>query len=59
MSGMISRGEVALILQAGLLLPQYFTSVIITIILTTLIAPPMLKVMFMGSKPLKENDGTL
>ncbi|MBU8764166.1 monovalent cation:proton antiporter-2 (CPA2) family protein [Micrococcus luteus] len=63
-SGMVSRGEVALIiaatgLQAGLLLPQYFTSIIITIILTTLIAPPMLKVMFMGSKPLKENEGTL
>jgi monovalent cation:proton antiporter-2 (CPA2) family protein len=47
-SGMISRGEVALIiasagLQAKLLPNEYFTSVVITIILTTLIAPPMLK----------------
>ncbi|WP_339255496.1 monovalent cation:proton antiporter-2 (CPA2) family protein [Paenibacillus sp. FSL R5-0713] len=50
-AGMVSRGEVALIiastgLQAGLLLPEYFTSVIIMVILTTLIAPPLLKVLF-------------
>lgn len=50
-SGMVSRGEVALIisatgLQSGLLLPEYFTTVIITIILTTLIAPPLLKIVF-------------
>lgn len=50
-SGMISRGEVALIiasagLQAELLRTEYFTSVVITIILTTLIAPPLLKLFF-------------
>ncbi|MDF2923740.1 MAG: sodium:proton antiporter [Paenibacillaceae bacterium] len=50
-AGMISRGEVALIiastgLQAGLLLPEYFTSVVITVIATTLIAPPLLKLLF-------------
>ncbi|MCG7381938.1 cation:proton antiporter [Paenibacillus sp. ACRRY] len=50
-SGMVSRGEVALIiaatgLQAGLLMQQHFTTIIITIILTTLIAPPMLKILF-------------
>ncbi|WP_339314830.1 cation:proton antiporter [Paenibacillus sp. FSL R10-2734] len=50
-SGMISRGEVALIiastgLQSGLLLPQYFTTVVFTIIITTLVAPPLLKIMF-------------
>jgi monovalent cation:proton antiporter-2 (CPA2) family protein len=50
-SGMVSRGEVALIiasigLQAGLLPNEYFTSVIITVILTTLVAPPLLKVCF-------------
>ncbi|AZK48683.1 cation:proton antiporter [Paenibacillus lentus] len=50
-SGMVSRGEVALIiaatgLQTGLLLPEYFTSVIIAIILTTLVAPPLLKIVF-------------
>ncbi|MUT68408.1 cation:proton antiporter [Paenibacillus sp. NEAU-GSW1] len=50
-SGMVSRGEVALIiaatgLQAGLLLPQYFTSVVLVVILTTLITPPLLKAVF-------------
>ncbi|GLI04554.1 Na+/H+ antiporter GerT [Paenibacillus tyrfis] len=50
-SGMVSRGEVALIiattgLQAKLLPNEYFTSVVITIILTTLIAPPLLKFYF-------------
>ncbi|OAB39521.1 cation:proton antiporter [Paenibacillus glacialis] len=50
-AGMISRGEVALIiaatgLEAGLLQPEYFTSVIIMVILTTLVTPPLLKYMF-------------
>ncbi|WP_379135528.1 cation:proton antiporter [Paenibacillus sp. sgz500958] len=50
-SGMVSRGEVALIiaatgLQSGLLLQEYFTSVIIVVIVTTLITPPLLKYMF-------------
>jgi len=53
-SGMISRGEVALIiastgLQAGLLLPEYFTSVILVVIVTTLVAPPILKLFFKES----------
>jgi monovalent cation:proton antiporter-2 (CPA2) family protein len=50
-SGMVSRGEVALIigatgLQAGLVLPEYFTSVVIMVIVTTLITPPLLKMFF-------------
>lgn len=50
-SGMISRGEVALIigttgLSSGLLSQEYYTSVIISVILTTLIAPPILKKVF-------------
>lgn len=54
-SGMISRGEVALIiaatgLQTGLLAQQYFTSVIIAVILTTLAAPPILKLCFSDKK---------
>lgn len=54
-SGMVSRGEVALIiastgLQASLLPDEYFTSVIITVILSTLIAPPLLKVCFSSKK---------
>lgn len=51
-SGMVSRGEVALIiaatgLEAQLLAQEYFTSVIIAIIVTTLVTPPLLK-MIMG-----------
>ncbi|MEI2395235.1 cation:proton antiporter [Paenibacillus phytohabitans] len=50
-TGMVSRGEVALIiaatgLESGLLLPQYFTGVIIAVIITTLVTPPLLKSMF-------------
>ncbi|RKD27094.1 sodium:proton antiporter [Ammoniphilus oxalaticus] len=58
-SGMISRGEVALILAAmglegGLLAAQYYTSTIIVIILTTLVTPPLLKVFF-GTRNKQDN----
>ena len=47
-AGMISRGEVALIIASiGLssqLLPQeYFTATIIVVIVTTIVTPPLLK----------------
>ena len=50
-SGMVSRGEVALILAAmglqnGLLNPEYYTSTIIVVIVTTVVTPPLLKVFF-------------
>lgn len=50
-SGMVSRGEVALIiaaigLESGLLLQDYFTSIVIVVIITTLVTPPMLKVLY-------------
>lgn len=50
-SGMVSRGEVALIIAAsglstGLLPAAYFTPVVLVIILTTLVTPPLIKVMF-------------
>ncbi|SDX42300.1 sodium/proton-potassium antiporter GerN, CPA2 family [Marininema mesophilum] len=50
-AGMISRGEVALIIAAlglekGLLAPQFYTTMIIVVILTTLITPPFLKKVF-------------
>lgn len=53
-AGMISRGEVALILAAiglesGLLPTEYYTSMIIVIIITTLVTPPLLKMIF-GTK---------
>ncbi|WP_340387124.1 monovalent cation:proton antiporter-2 (CPA2) family protein [Paenibacillus sp. FSL E2-0151] len=63
-AGMVSRGEVALIIastgiQAGLLLPEYFTSVVIMVILTTLMAPPMLKVLFKRRKETASKEGGL
>jgi monovalent cation:proton antiporter-2 (CPA2) family protein len=47
-AGMISRGEVALILavlglEMNLLATQYFTSIVIVVIISTLLTPPMLK----------------
>ncbi|PFD38753.1 sodium:proton antiporter [Bacillus cereus] len=53
-AGMVSRGEVALIiaqtgLASGLLAQDYFTSIVIVVILTTMITPPMLKYTF-GAK---------
>lgn len=50
-SGMVSRGEVALIigatgLQTGLVMQEYFTSIVIMVIITTLVTPPLLKKFF-------------
>lgn len=50
-AGMVSRGEVALILAAmglegGLLPANYYTSIIIVIIVTTIVTPPLLKAIF-------------
>ncbi|GMK37143.1 sodium:proton antiporter [Paenibacillus sp. CCS19] len=47
-AGMVSRGEVALIiaasgLESGLLPQRYFTTVIVLVIITTLVTPPLLK----------------
>ncbi|GFN31699.1 cation:proton antiporter [Paenibacillus xylaniclasticus] len=50
-AGMVSRGEVALIIAASglesqLLKTQYFTSVVLLVIVTTLVTPPLLKALF-------------
>lgn len=54
-AGMISRGEVALIIAAsglasGLLPQSHFTAVVLVVIVTTLVTPPMLKLMFSPKK---------
>ena len=59
-AGLVSRGEVALIiastgLQAGLLIPDYFTSIVIAVIATTLVTPPLLK-LFMKDEPLHQTS---
>lgn len=50
-AGMVSRGEVALIiaangLTANLLAKESFTAIVIVVILTTIITPPLLKKYF-------------
>ncbi|MET1249172.1 cation:proton antiporter [Sporolactobacillus sp. STCC-11] len=60
-SGMVSRGEVALILasigiEAHLLAQKYFTPLILVVILTTLVTPPLLKILFeKEEKPVRAN----
>ncbi|MCL1866467.1 MAG: cation:proton antiporter [Oscillospiraceae bacterium] len=58
-AGMISRGEVAIIVATkgmteGLMAPDLFSSVIIVVITTTLIAPFLLKAAFSKDKPREE-----
>jgi monovalent cation:proton antiporter-2 (CPA2) family protein len=53
-SGMVSRGEVALIiasagLSAGLLPASYYTAIVMVVLLTTLITPPLIKLFFQKS----------
>ena len=54
--GMISRGEVAMIVaekgrQVGLISEDLFAPIILVVIVTTLITPILLKVVFKGEKP--------
>ena len=54
-AGMVSRGEVALIIAAmglssGLFPESYYTPLILVIIVTTLVTPPMLKGIFGGKE---------
>ena len=56
--GMISRGEVALIVaekgrQVGLISEDLFAPIILVVIVTTLITPILLKVVFKGDEPAK------
>ncbi|MGM9988407.1 MAG: cation:proton antiporter [Bacillaceae bacterium] len=57
-AGMVSRGEVALIiasigLSSGLLAQQYFTAIIIVVIVSTIATPPILKAMLANKKSSK------
>ena len=59
---MVSRGEVALILAAmglesGLLRNEYYTSMIIVILVTTLVTSPLLKLIF-GTRDNKQEVTT-
>lgn len=53
--GMISRGEVALIVankgeKLGLMPPEYFGPIVLTVIVTTIITPVLLKIVFKDKK---------
>lgn len=59
--GMISRGEVALIVaekgrQVGLISEDLFAPIILVVIVTTLITPILLKVVFKGDEPAKATN---
>ncbi len=50
-TGMISRGEVGLIvagvgLEAGLMQPNLFTDIVVMVLVTTLVTPPLLRLVF-------------
>ncbi len=60
--GMISRGEVALIvaakgISAGLMDPQFFSAVIIVVIMTTLLTPLLLKWVYETETSQEKNSG--
>lgn len=59
-AGMVSRGEVALILATlglsnGLLAQEYFTTIIIVVIVTTIVTPPLLKYFVNRQKKNEQN----
>ncbi|MDX8363879.1 cation:proton antiporter [Cytobacillus sp. IB215665] len=54
-SGMVSRGEVALIiaaigLEAALLSQELFAVIVVVVLITTIVTPPMMKWFFTGNK---------
>jgi len=60
-AGMISRGEVGLIvasvgMQDGLMTANVFSAVIVMVLATTLITPPILRVLFAREQPQKQYD---
>jgi len=60
-AGMISRGEVGLIvasvgMQGGLMTANIFSAVIVMVLATTLITPPILRALFVREQPQKQRD---
>jgi Kef-type K+ transport system membrane component KefB len=60
--GMIARAEVALIvanqgLKSNLITNQTFTSVVLLVVISTIVTPPLLKILFKGEKPVEVCDG--
>ena len=60
-TGMISRGEVALIVATkgaavGLMNPELFGPIVITVVISTIITPVLLKIVFAGDKQNEYSD---
>lgn len=60
--GMIARAEVALIvanqgLSSGIITDQTFTSVVLLVVISTIVTPPLLKLLFKKEKPVEVSDG--
>ncbi|MBE3553412.1 MAG: cation:proton antiporter [Thermicanus sp.] len=58
-AGMISRGEVALILasiglEKSLLPHSYYSVIVVMVLFTTLVTPPLMKLFFQGKEPLPQ-----
>lgn len=59
--GMIARAEVALIIanqgiKSGIIGEETFTSIVLLVVISTMITPPVLKLLFRGEKPVYIND---
>lgn len=59
--GMIARAEVALIvanqgMRSGIIGNETFTSIVLLVVISTLVTPPLLKVLFKGEQPVMIND---
>jgi Kef-type K+ transport system membrane component KefB len=60
--GMIARAEVALIvanqgLKSGIIKDETFTSVVLLVVISTIVTPPLLKLLFKGEKPVEVCGG--
>ncbi len=54
--GMIARAEVALIvanqgIKSGIISDETFTSIVLLVVISTIVTPPLLKLLFKGEKP--------
>lgn len=59
--GMIARAEVALIvanqgMKSGIIGDETFTSIVLLVVISTIVTPPLLKLLFKGEKPVVMND---
>ncbi len=59
--GMIARAEVALIvanqgIKSGIIGEETFTSIVLLVVISTIVTPPLLKMLFKGEEPVYINE---